>query len=153
MRLSVLGLPIAESSGTIGIHLLVTPLNRPKKPIFSISNGVKHGGNKLEKPWGRTQVTGKRKGISSIMLSIKKTKRGDDGYCNRKAAKKLPSKIAAIERLGVTGGYLQGDGIPEMVLNTKPPNEAELEKLAKPMNDTGETRGPKRLKRFTTFAN
>lgn len=65
-------------------------------------------------------VTGKKKGISSIMLSAKKTRRDTDGYCNRKAAKKLPSKIAATERLGVTGDILQGDGIPKMALNTKP---------------------------------
>lgn len=82
------------------------------------------------------------------MLSTKKTMGDADGYCNRKVAKKLPSKITATERLGVTGGYLQGDGIPEMVLNTKPPNEAELEKLAKPMNDTGETRGSQAFKVF-----
>ena len=64
------------------------------------------------------------------------------GIVTEKAAKKLPSKIATRERLGVTrGGILQGDGIPEMALNTKPPNGAELEKLAKSMNDPGETRG------------
>ena len=39
-----------------------------------------------------------------------------------------------------------------MALNTKPPNGAELEKLAKPMDDPGETGGLKRLKRFTSFA-
>ena len=35
-----------------------------------------------------------------------------------------------------------------MALNTKPPNGAELEKLAKSMNDPGETRGPQALKAF-----
>ena len=35
-----------------------------------------------------------------------------------------------------------------MALNTKPPNGAELEKLAKPMDDTGETRGSQALKAF-----
>lgn len=70
------------------------------------------------------------------------------GIVTEKAAKKLPSKIATRERLGVTRGILQGDGIPEMALNTKPPNGAELEKLAKPMDDTGETRRSQALKAF-----
>lgn len=71
------------------------------------------------------------------------------GIVTEKAAKKLPSKIATRERLGVTGGgILQGDGIPEMALNTKPPNGAELEKLAKPMDDLGETRRSQALKAF-----
>lgn len=70
------------------------------------------------------------------------------GIVTEKEAKKLPSKIATRERLGVTRGVLQGDGIPEMALNTKPPNGAELEKLAKSMNDTGETRGSQALKAF-----
>ena len=35
-----------------------------------------------------------------------------------------------------------------MALNTKPPNGAEFEKLAKSMNDPGETRGSQALKVF-----
>lgn len=35
-----------------------------------------------------------------------------------------------------------------MALNTKPPNGAELEKLAKPMDDPGETRASQALKAF-----
>ena len=43
--------------------------------------------------------------------------------------------------------------MPRMALNMKSPNEAELEKLAKLMHDTGEVRCPKLLKRFTSSAN
>ena len=38
--------------------------------------------------------------------------------------------------------------MPKMALNTKPPNGAEFEKLAKSMDDTGETRRSQALKAF-----
>ena len=42
---------------------------------------------------------------------------------------------------------------PRMVLKMKSPNEAELGKLAKLKDDTGEVRCRKLLKRFTSIAN
>ena len=42
---------------------------------------------------------------------------------------------------------------PRMVLKMKSPNEAELEKLSKLKDDTGEVRCRKLLKRFTSIAN
>lgn len=42
---------------------------------------------------------------------------------------------------------------PRMVLKMKSPNEAELEKLSKLKDDTGEVRCQKLLKRFTSIAN
>lgn len=42
---------------------------------------------------------------------------------------------------------------PRMVLKMKSPNEAELEKLSKLKDDTGEVRCQKLLKRFASIAN
>ncbi len=43
--------------------------------------------------------------------------------------------------------------MPRMVLKLKSPNQVELEKLMKLMQDTGEARCPKLIKRFTSIDN
>ena len=43
--------------------------------------------------------------------------------------------------------------MPRMVLKPRPPNQVEIEKLRKLMQDTGEARCPRLLKRFTSIEN
>ena len=109
--------------------------------------------NGSQNPWIRAKDGGERKRHLAYNVFDQENEEGWRWIFNRKVAKKLPSKIATRERLGVTrGAFYRVMGYPKWHLIRNLRMGRSLKSWLSRWTIRGRRGGPKRLKRFTSFA-